>query len=67
MDTRATIDSSMGSKDAMDLCGKFAIFSLVSAGWASAPVIIATDTDAQHATHGTDRIELSVVGNEGIA
>jgi hypothetical protein len=43
MDARTAIDLTLGIKEAMDLFGQFAIFSLMGTGLSLVPVVIATD------------------------
>lgn len=53
-------------KEPVDLPGQFAIFSLMSARFAMAPIVVATDTHLQHPAHGTHWIQLRMLLNKGI-
>ena len=66
MDSWTAIDLPVFVKDAMDLSGEFAIFSLMGARLALAPFIIPTHAHSQCAAQRRDRILLAVLGKEHI-
>jgi len=66
MHARTAVDLPVFMKDAMDLPGQIAIFSLVGARLALLPVIVTTHTPPQRATQRRDRILLTVLSTKGI-
>src|SRR5690242_7552173 len=67
MDPRTAIHAPKGMKEAVDLPGSFAIFSLVCAGFTASPVVIPAHAHLQDPAHGTHRIEFRVLLNKGVA
>ena len=58
-------DATMGMEHAMQLCGPFAIFSLLGTGFTRTPVRGATDANQQHTAQGTHWRERGMLRDEG--
>lgn len=66
MNPGTAIHATKGMKETVDLAGQLAIFSLMGAGFAVAPIVIPADADLEDPAHGTHRIQLRMLCDEWI-